>query len=274
MTGIDFQSIGFPVMVMTLIAAALGIVITIVFKVFETETDTRVLAVTDILPGANCGACGYSGCSGYAEALCSGEEKSTNKCSVGGAPTALELANFLGVEGDSFEAKVAQVKCQGTPAHTKNRYQYKGTMTCSAANVVQQGPGSCIFSCIGFGDCTKVCDFDAIHVVDGVAVVNTDNCTGCNKCVQTCPKSVIQLVPKRSETYLVRCSNTLSGAFVRPNCDIGCIGCQRCVKACEQGAIEMNKDLAQIDQSKCIQCGACIEVCPTHAITHGLSVRT
>lgn len=267
-----FESIGFPVLVMAVVAGLLGLVITFIFKLFETKVDERVQKVIEALPGANCGACGFSGCAGYAEALCEGEVTDTTKCSVGGNDTAQEIAEILGVEAGAFEKKVAQVKCQGTSLHTKPRYKYTGTPTCAAANIVQQGPGSCIYGCLGFGDCKKACEYDAIEIVDGVARINKDRCVACNQCVLACPKRIIELIPYKADTHLVRCSNPLSGAFVRPKCDIGCIGCKRCEKACEYGAIEMKGDLAYIHQDKCVSCGACKEACPTKAITFGLTI--
>lgn len=269
-----FESIGFPVAVMAIIAGILGLVITLIFKLFETKVDERVQEVTEALPGANCGACGFSGCAGYAEALCDGSVTDTTRCSVGGSDTAQEIASILGVETGSFEKKVAQVLCQGTCNHTKPRYKYTGTPTCAAANIVQQGPGSCIYGCLGFGDCKVACQYEAIEIIDGVARINKDRCVACNQCVLACPKKIIEMIPFKEETYQVRCSNPLSGAFVRPTCSIGCIGCQRCLKACQYEAISMKGDLAYIDQKKCVSCGECIKVCPTKSITYGLEMSS
>lgn len=266
------NQIALSALVMGVIALLLGILITIVAKKFSIPVDTRTDEITQLLPGANCGGCGYSGCSGYAAALSSGEEKNTAKCSVGGQDTAQEVATYLGLTGGTFEAKVAKVHCQGNDKHTNKRFIYDGTQTCKNANQLHMGPGSCVYGCLGYGDCTNVCEFDAIHIKDGIAIVDSDKCTACGKCTIECPKHIIHLMPKHEKLHIVRCSNPLPALFVKKNCDIGCIGCQMCVKKCPVGAISMKDSLAQIDQEKCIHCSACKNVCPTKAITEGLDI--
>ncbi|WFF72135.1 RnfABCDGE type electron transport complex subunit B [Proteiniclasticum sp. QWL-01] len=267
---INFNSIGLPILVMGLTALILGVLITVVSKKFAVPVDTRVEDILLILPGANCGGCGYSGCSGYAEALASGSDGVTTKCIPGGPDTAESLSEYLGKSGGNFVPTVAQVYCQGTSQHTKPRYEYNGTKTCKAANLVQNGPGSCVYGCIGFGDCKTVCEYDAIEVIDGVARIIPENCVACGKCVLECPKNIIHLVPKVENAYINRCSNPLLGPIVKKTCGIGCIGCTLCVRACKYDAIKMKDSLAIIDQDKCVQCGECIKVCPSKSITMGL----
>ena len=251
-------------------ALLLGILIMITVKVFAIPVDEKLDSIRNLLPGANCGACGYSSCDGYAEAL---NEYDTNagKCQVGGPDTAAELAVLLGLSSPDFQPKVAQVLCQGTTENTKKRYEYTGTPTCAAANVLFSGPNSCSYGCLGFGDCALVCQFDAIDIVDGIARINAAKCTACGMCVAACPKMIIRILPKHLNAFTVRCRNKWPGAQTRKNCKVGCIGCQRCFKACEFGAISMEGPLAVIDGDKCTHCGKCLPVCPTSAICNGLT---
>jgi len=252
------------------IALLLGIVIMITAKVFAVPVDEKMESIKTLLPGANCGACGYSGCEGYAQALSDGEPNA-GKCPVGGAEMATELAELLGLAKPDFVPRVAQVLCQGTTENTKKRYEYTGTPTCAAATVLFSGPNSCSFGCLGFGDCKVVCQFDAIDIVDGIARINAAKCTACGMCVAACPKLLIQIVPKHLDAYTVRCRNKWPGIQTHKHCKVGCIGCQRCFKVCEFGAITMDGPLAVIDPEKCTHCGKCIGVCPTKAICNGLT---
>ncbi len=259
-----------PILVMGLLALALGVLITVVSNKFAVQEDQRTSEIIAILPGANCGGCGYSGCAGYAGALASGDEKNTSKCSVGGKDTAEAVSTYLGLSGGEFVPTVAQVHCQGSKEHTQPRFEYSGSPTCKAASLVHKGPGSCVYGCLGFGDCKVVCEFDAINIVDGLARIDPEKCTACGACVRECPKSIIHIIPKHKQAYVNRCSNPLPGAIVKKSCDIGCIGCTLCVKACPVNAISMKEGLAVIDQDICNRCGECIKVCPAKSITMGL----
>ena len=252
------------------VALLLGIVIMIPAKIFSVPVDDKMESIKTLLPGANCGACGYSGCEGYAQALSDGDTNA-GKCPVGGAEMAVELAELLGLSKPDFVPRVAQVMCQGTTENTKKRYEYTGTPTCAAATVLFSGPNSCSFGCLGFGDCVAVCQFDAIDIVDGIARINAAKCTACGMCVAACPKTLIQIVPKHLDAYTVRCRNKWPGIQTHKHCKVGCIGCQRCFKVCEYGAITMEGPLAVIDPEKCTHCGKCIGVCPTKAICNGLT---
>lgn len=251
-------------------ALVLGILIMITAKVFAVPVDKKLEDVKSLLPGANCGACGYSGCEGYATALCEGETNA-GKCPVGGPDMAAELAELLGLGAPDFVPKVAQVMCQGTTVNTKKRYEYVGTETCAAASVLFSGPNSCSFGCLGYGDCVQVCQFDAIDIVDGIARINGEKCTACGMCVTACPKTLIYVVPKHRNAYAVRCRNKWPGIQTHKHCKVGCIGCQRCFKVCEFGAITMEGPLAVINPDKCTHCGKCLPVCPTKAIRNGLT---
>ena len=270
LASLNIAELGLPVLVMGATALILGFLILVVSKRFAVPVDNRVGDILVILPGANCGGCGYSGCSGYAEALASGLETNTAKCIPGGPDTSEELSAYLGAGGDSFVPTMAQVYCQGTTAQTKPRFEYVGTPTCLSANLIQKGPGSCVYGCLGYGDCKTVCEYDAIEIVDGVARIDPENCVACGKCVTECPKAIIHLIPKVEDAYINRCSNPLLGPIVKKSCGIGCIGCTLCVKVCPVEAITMRDSLAIIDQNKCIHCNKCLEVCPPKSITLGL----
>lgn len=232
---------------------------------FAIKTDPRQAQIRAVLPGANCGGCGYPGCDNYAEACASGKCP-LNKCVVGGAPVADKIAAIMGVTASETEPEVAFVRCQGSFAKTSKDCVYLGVSDCQSASIVPgRGPEACSFGCMGFGTCVKACKFDAIHVIDGVAKVDRDKCVGCKACVEACPRGIITMVPKSKKVH-VACSNPMSGAFVRKVCSIGCIGCQMCVKVCPQQAISMKGALAEIDSSKCVNCGLCASKCPVHAI--------
>jgi len=254
-----------PMVVLMGIGLFFAILIVIVSRFFAVEENKRQSEVRELLPGANCGACGFSGCDGYAASLADGDTD-IGRCPVGGAAVTQDLAALLGLEAVDVEATVAHVMCQGTTAHTSKRYAYSGTISCSAAHGLFSGPNSCTYGCIGFGDCVYHCPYGAIDLVDGIAVINEDKCKACGLCVVTCPKELIFMVPKRTGTTIVSCRNKWPGAQTRKNCTIGCIGCKKCFNICEFDAITMTGPLAVIDQSKCTRCGKCEPVCPTNAI--------
>ncbi len=252
------------------IALGMGIIIMIAARVFFVPVDEKMKKLVNILPGINCGACGYSGCEEYANALRNGETDDAGKCPVGGAATASELAEFLGLEIPDFTPQAAHVFCHGTLQHTSKRFDYSGTVSCAAAHGLFSGPNSCTYGCLGFGDCAQACPYDAIYMADGIAHVDSLKCTACGLCVKTCPKLLIEIIPKHLNTYTVKCKNKWPGAQTRKNCSIGCIGCRMCYKTCRFDAISMDGPLAVIDQEKCTRCGECLDVCPTGTIHNGL----
>lgn len=233
-------------------------------KKFGVASDPKVDAVREVLPGANCGACGYPGCDGFASAAVKGEAP-PDGCTVGGGPVGQKVAAILGMEVEEKEPTVARVMCNGDCQSAKNKYEYDGIQDCVAASMLSDGPKSCRFGCMGLGSCVKACPFDAIHVIDGIAVVDEEKCTSCGKCVVACPKGIIRIVPKSNKVHVL-CMSKDAGKIVRTNCDVGCIGCRMCTKVCPTEAIKVNNNLASIDYSKCINCGKCAEKCPTKAI--------
>lgn len=259
------SSIVFPMCVMGFLGVVFGCLLAFASEKFAVQVDPHVSAIRAVLPGANCGGCGFPGCDGYAAACAEGRAP-LNKCAAGGKPVAEKIAGIMGVTAQSAEPQVAFVRCQGTPDKSPKDCVYLGTVDCQSATVVPgRGSSACGYGCLGFGTCVKACNFDAIHVVNGVAKVDRDKCVGCASCSAACPRGIIAMVPKAKKVH-VACSNPMSGVFVRKVCKTGCIGCQMCVKVCPKQAISMKGALAVIDSSKCVSCGLCAAKCPAHAI--------
>lgn len=232
---------------------------------FKVQVDEKEEAVLAALPGNNCGGCGYAGCSGLAAAIAKGEAP-VNACPVGGEPVGKQIAGIMGVEAENTVRQVAFVACQGDCERTKKDYDYYGIEDCRMMSFVPGGgPKSCNSGCLGFGTCAKVCPFDAIHVVNGVAVVDKEKCKACGKCIAVCPKNLISLVPYEAK-LAVACSSKDKGPVTMKVCDTGCIGCGICVKNCPEQAVTVTEFNATIDQEKCAGCGVCAEKCPKKAI--------
>lgn len=258
-----------PVLTAVIVLCAIGAVcaLLLVFaaKYMSVPVDEKFPAIRGCLPGANCGACGYAGCDGYATALAAGEETKTNKCTAGGADVAHALADACGGKYEAVEEKRAFVKCGGDCEHTARRAEWDGAKTCAAAKLLFTGACSCAYGCIGYGDCASVCPEQAINMINGLAYVNTARCTGCGMCASACPNGVISIVGA-DVPVKVKCSSRDKGAATRKNCTAGCIGCGLCVKSCPSEAITVTDNLAVIDYEKCIGCGACKAVCPSKCI--------
>lgn len=219
----------------------------------------------EMLPGVNCGACGFSGCAGYAIAL--SEKKAKNGlCSPGGLEIAHQIGALLGDDVDHIAKKAAVVLCRGSGEKTDTKFKYQGLQSCEAANQIFGGPGACGDGCIGLGDCVRGCQYGAIRICDGVAVIHPDICNACTMCVSTCPKGIIQMMDLETRSAVVYCANKEKGNVTRKQCMVGCIGCRRCVKVCEADAIAVQDNLAVIDRAKCTACGKCVAVCPADCI--------
>lgn len=234
----------------------------ILFKVQVNEKEEAVLSA---LPGNNCGGCGYAGCSGLAAAIAKGEA-SVNACPVGGEPVGKRIAAIMGVEAESVARMTAIVACQGTCEKARVDYEYNGIQDCRMMDFVPGGgPKSCGSGCLGFGSCVKACPFDAIHIVDGVALVDKNACKACGKCVVTCPRHLISLIPYDAK-FAVVCSSADKGPATVKACEVGCVGCGICVKNCPGQAVLVTDFHAVIDQDKCTACGVCAEKCPRKSI--------
>lgn len=183
--------------------------------------------------------------------------------SAGGAAVAEKIAAIMGVEAGAATEYKAMIACQGDTAHTKKRYEYHGIPSCAACNVLYNGDSSCPFGCLGFGDCARACKFGAIQVVDGVARVDEQKCTGCGACESVCPKRIIFLYAYRERPKpIVMCSNHKKGVDTRRDCTAGCLGCGKCVRNCPVQAIYIRDNVARVDYTKCVGCGKCAKGLP------------
>lgn len=252
------------VLIVTIIGIIAGVGLSVASVIMKVPVDEKQQKIREALPGANCGACGFSGCDGYAAALSQGKTDNTGLCAPGGQAAADKIAEILGVSACSAEKKVAKVKCLGNCDNTQKQVNYKGVKTCRAAKQIFSGGGDCAYGCIGYGDCVKVCPERAVKITNGIAAVCEELCVGCGLCAKECPKDVIEIRTMAKPT--VSCKNTEKGPDVRKVCGVGCIGCGICAKKCPKDAIEVKNFLAYIDCEKCINCGACKAACPRKCI--------
>jgi len=249
----------------TVIGLICAVILAIASKVMAVPVNETYAKVRECLPGANCGACGYAGCDGYADALASGMTDQVNLCVPGGNSVAKQVGAVLGVDAGEVTPKVAVIHCSGNCDSTGLRTDYQGIHSCAAAMLMYGGNGNCVFGCIGYGDCMSVCPQNAICIERGIAHVDQRVCEGCGQCAKKCPKNLIT-IEERTISTVVSCHNQDKGALTRKVCSSGCIGCFKCVKTCPEHAITVENFLARIDYTKCKNCGECAKVCTTGCI--------
>jgi electron transport complex protein RnfB len=253
---------------MLLLAVGMALVLGWANKTFHVEVDPRVEQVLAALPGVNCGGCGYVGCSEYAEAVVKGEV-GVDKCTVGGVSCATALAKILGVELEVSFPRRPVVHCAADYEARLKRAPYSGEPTCTSANLIA-GVQGCTYGCLGLDDCVRACRFDAIHVVNGLAVVDYEACVGCAACERACPRHIISMVPFKAERMLVvACSNHDPGRLVRAVCTVGCIGCGACQKL--NDLFNVVDGLAGIDYDRydpAMDLGPVLDKCPREMLLY------
>lgn len=261
-----------PIAILAGIGLLLAVLLGYAATVFEVKQNPKVEEVLLVLPGVNCGGCGFAGCEAYAKGVALNNASPT-LCTVGGSPVANQIGEIMGVKVNAMEVMVAYVKCNGDCDKSKDKYEYHGIMDCVSASALPGGGAkSCSYGCLGLGTCLAVCDFDAIVIRDGIAIIDENKCTNCGACVKACPKNLIESVPINSRVR-VACNSYDSARDAMQNCEVGCIACKKCEKACEFDAIHVNNNLAKIDYDKCTQCNACVEVCPKVTIENILMIN-
>ncbi|MDP3398515.1 MAG: Fe-S cluster domain-containing protein [Bacteroidales bacterium] len=260
----------FTVVSLSVLGLLLALILYLVAQKFKVEEDPRIDDVEAILPGANCGGCGYAGCRAFAEGCVKADNLDSLYCPVGGNDTMKSVASYLGMEVAEKAPQVAVVRCNGNCDSRPKTNHYDGYSSCAVMASLYAGDTACSFGCLGQGDCVVVCNFDAIKMDPrtGLPEVDQDKCTACGACVKACPKFIIELRNKgpKNRRIFVSCINKDKGGVARKACAVACIGCFKCQKVCPFDAITMSNNLAYIDYNKCKLCRKCVTECPTHAI--------
>ena len=270
---VPWDYVGCGLVVLAGLGIVFGIALALVAARFVVKTDPKVDQVRETLPGANCGACGFAGCMGYAEAVVANPDVAVHMCAPGKAPVAEKIAVITGKKAEAVDPKIARVFCQGGTSLSQRKFIYTGVQDCTAAVLAAGGDKSCEYGCMGYGTCMRACPFDAITMsADNLPLINPDKCTACGKCVAACPKQVIELA-LASKAVVISCHSRDKGIDVKKKCQVGCIACGICVRTCPVNAIAIDNNLARIDHSKCIVCGLCTKKCPTSAIYDYIPVR-
>ncbi len=242
----------------------------VVSKRFFVKEDSRIALVEELLPGANCGSCGRSGCHDFACACATADSLDNLVCPGAGEEAMKKIADIVGLAPTASKPKVAVLHCYGTCANRPVMAEYDGPSSCAMLQTMGAGTTACPFGCLGCGDCVKACRFGAMHMdpVTGLPSIDPDKCTGCGACAKTCPRHIIELRDKgpRGMRVWVACSNKEKGAVAMKECSVACIGCGKCVKACPHEAVTVTDNLAYIDPAKCKLCRKCVLVCPKGAI--------
>ncbi len=254
------------------VISAIGL--TTVAARFAVKSDPRIEKVRDLLPSANCGACGFGGCQGYAEAVVTKIDVAPSLCIPGKRSVAKAIEIITDKRSEIKEPAFSRIMCQGSWTKSSKSFKYEGMQDCRAAVLAGGGDKSCIYGCLGYGTCMRACPFDAITMSnDHLPVVDLEKCTGCRKCEITCPKNVIEVLPQPRAVF-VACHSKDKGVDLRKKCQVGCIACRKCVRICPFDAPKIEDNISRIDISKCKVCGLCVSGCPTGAIVDLIPERS
>jgi Na+-translocating ferredoxin:NAD+ oxidoreductase subunit B len=258
------------IIMLSLLGLVSSVILYVIAQKFKVIDDPRVDQVTELLPGVNCGGCGFTGCRALAEAMVKADDFEGLYCPVGGSDALGKIAVVLDRKPIAVEPKIAVLRCNGTPENCARLTNYDGASNCRVAHSLYGGTTACFYGCLGCGDCVESCKFDAMYMdpVTMLPVISDEKCVACGACVKACPRSIIELRKKmhKDRKIYVSCINKDKGAISRKACTVSCIGCGKCVKICPYEAITMNDNLAFIDSFKCKMCRKCAPECPTGAI--------
>lgn len=235
-------------------------------KKLRVEENPKIAEVNEVLPNANCGACGNAGCYDFAVKVVNGEAK-INGCPVGGQEVVDEIARILGMESSQSVRLVARILCNGglAEAKLKEGVEYIGPQSCAVKTVVAGGEKMCLYGCLGGGDCVEACQFGAIFMNENsLPVVVEELCTGCGQCAEACPRGVIEIHPEDRELF-VFCKNQDDPKRSKEVCKVACIGCGICARKSD-GSIVMKNFLPEIDYSKLDISKIPFDKCSTKAI--------
>lgn len=255
---------------MGIIGVIAAVILYLAAKKFNVVEDPRIAQIESLLPGANCGGCGMTGCGAFARAcveqgnldglFCTGLDEAGGKA----------VADVLGTDAGEYVRRVAVLRCQASCDLVDTRNHYDGIRSCAIEHSLYQGESDCVYGCLGLGDCAAACPFGAMSIVEGEILpkVDLEKCTGCGRCMEACPRTIPQIVPIRHERLVwVSCANRNRGAVALKECKVSCIGCGKCKKTCQHEAIDVKDFLAYIDADKCTACGDCETVCVRRSIT-------
>ncbi len=264
------STIIYTIVSLSLLGFLSAVILYFVAQQFKVVEDPRIDEVEGMLPGANCGGCGYAGCRQLAETMVKSDDMENLNCPVSEASAMVAIAKYLGHEASAVEPKIAVVRCNGTCENKPKTNTYDGASSCVIASALYSGDSGCSYGCLGHGDCVVVCKFGAMYMdpLTGLPVIIEEKCVSCGACVKACPKKIIELrnKGKNNRRIYISCVNKDKGGVARKACTVACIGCGKCVKVCAFDAISLENNLAYIDFNKCKLCRKCAPECPTNAI--------
>ena len=268
------QTIIWTVAILTVLGLVLALILSWVARKFKVEEDPRIDEVEKVMPGANCGGCGFAGCRAFADAAVKSTTLDNQYCPVGGDEVMQQVASILGFTVAKKAPQIAVVRCNGTCANRPRTNEYDGAQSCRVKAALYSGDTGCSYGCLGCGDCVAACQFGALSMDPGTGlpVVDEQKCTACGACAKACPRHIIELRAKgpRGMREFVSCVNKDKGPVAKKACAAACIGCGLCARTCQHGAVTVTDNVAYIDFTKCKLCRECEAVCPTGAI-HGVN---